>query len=732
MIKSRAICLSLLFALSSYTIDSEAKKNPKKVLKRMPTQAAAAKIKNIPRRMPAQAATPSAQKSNGSKRTAPKFDSAKTLSIEYGNPQWNQQSSQIDHATVIMRDRVTGSVAQIELQETEPDSSIFSGRFIVTWGSAESVKPEIYIPTKSIKNETDFANVRIQIADGKLPKKPFLLRKNDRREPVIEVFDTREQTEAALRNYTKKQSEQRQPKAPPKNTIAQSVLDAEQLAQLEKEKKKISQENQQQELERARLEQVEAQKQKDRLAKQNALSKRQREENIKQAALLAQEAMVHYREGKYKEAEPLFEKSINLNPENPEYFYNYGVTLYRNEKYNPSIVYLKRSQPKDALERDFYVGLNYYRLKDYTRSHQIFEQIRQKKHPMLSPSSAFYLGLNEFEQIQYEKAQIYFQEVLDTSQDPKMDEQAEQYIEKIQRLLQFARNKQKKFLGELSAGVQYDSNILLVSDSSADQSAASDIGDTRYSGGAGLMWRPVFEKEYEFGIKARGDLIYTSRPNFFQADPLLYSLTAPFIYKGQVLNKGAKIEVKPGYEVLYLDLNNDRVQDLTMYSVTADSLNTLIMSDTWFSSLNLKYRQDKFPNGATQDADKWTLNTNNIFFFNAKKTQGLSTDLSYVMNDAKGSSYKYNRFDIGANYLAPLPWEIQFIGGIVFYSADYVNDPTKRLDNNTTLSAVFSKPLLPWLSGVVMGNYTKNSSNITARSYSKYTAGTFLSANFQF
>src|SRR5690606_32446603 len=193
---------------------------------------------------------------------------------------------------------------------------------------------------------------------------------------------------------------------------------------------------------------LEKRKAAERLKEQQVLNAAEKEKRKKEAQAFAEAAMDSYRVGQFKQAEEHFEKSVSLDPENKTYYYQYGVTLYRNDHFNKSLVYLKLASGNsfDHIERDFYMGLNHYKLKEYPQALTAFKKVEDTNHDPLGPSASFYIGLVNYAEIKYEEAKAAFQKSLDTSKDPKLDERSEEYIERIEREMYFAKNKAKKFI----------------------------------------------------------------------------------------------------------------------------------------------------------------------------------------------------------------------------------------------------------------------------------------------
>ena len=91
------------------------------------------------------------------------------MNIEYGSSSWNTDSRKIDNAFIVMKDKATGKFVQIQLEETEPDSSQFDGQFHVNLSSDKALDPQVFIPPKELRDsERDYKKVHEMIQNNKL------------------------------------------------------------------------------------------------------------------------------------------------------------------------------------------------------------------------------------------------------------------------------------------------------------------------------------------------------------------------------------------------------------------------------------------------------------------------------------------------------------------------------------------------------------------------------------
>ncbi|MBX9767189.1 MAG: hypothetical protein K2X47_07960, partial [Bdellovibrionales bacterium] len=269
-------------------------------------------------------------------------------------------------------------------------------------------------------------------------------------------------------------------------------------------------------------------------------------------------------------------------------------------------------------------------------------------------------------------------------------------------------------------------------DSVLDAAQPSAVGDMRTAAGAGLQYRPLFEKNFEWAIKARFDNIRTLRTAFVQADPSILNAAAPFTYKGMFLGKGYRLLATPAYEKLWLDVDANGTPENYINSLLFDVNNSFVMNENWFFSPILKFRRDTGVTDVNVNATRLSLNLNNIWFFNKKKSQGIMADAGYVINNAEGTLFKFNRIDLSAIYLAPFVFETNSTIGFSLFSANYPEHSSSRKDFNVTVLGGVSRPLTNWLNLGINASYIMNNSNVDLNKYNKYVVGMNFSSDINF
>lgn len=650
--------------------------------------------------------------------------------INYGSPSWNKDSRKIDSAFLILKDIETGKFVQIQLEETEPDSSQFTGRFSVSLNEASHISPEIYVPHLGTEGEFDYKKAMEQIEGGAMPRKPIIVKKNEKGQSIVEVYDTREQAESALKAYQeqRKIADEMQKKALIKPIPTESTLEAARQAEYKTRLEKLAFEAAKRESERVRLEQIEKQKAEERSRQEKLISERERAARKEKAAMLAEEGMALYDKSDYAAAEVKFHESVTLDPENKNYYFKYGVTLYRNQKFNEALVTLRLADldAKTEIEKKYYMGLAHYRLAELDHAQRNFAEVAKSGDPIMGPSAEFYSGVISFTQEKYEAAKKSFETVIDTSKDPHMDEQAEDYLDRIASAMVYRKMREHKFSVMGVLGLMYDSNVLLYPDNAADQGLPTDVADLRLLTITEVGYRPVFNEHHEWSVILNAGLTNSAKNQSAPADPYIYNLSLPYSYKGVLWNKGYKFTAKPAHEILYMDPSATGKKSLVLTSELLTLENTFVMSKNWFSSYVFEYRHDAStaPDSTGPDnesANKFSIRAIQSVFLDKSRKQAVMGNLGFVDNVAIGANKRYLRYEIGANYIKPIFWNSSLTAGLNIYQLHYPSASTSRDDRNLTVSLGMIKPIRDWVTWGVTGSYTKNNSTVSQYQYTKYT-----------
>jgi tetratricopeptide (TPR) repeat protein len=600
------------------------------------------------------------------KPTRAPIDSSNQVRINYGFSAWNTNPTKIDSASLLMREGATGRIVQINLQETAPDSSVFSGIFSINWRNIDKLQVEFYIPPQELLNSNDgIKKMTALIAKNELKRKPFLLRRSDTGAQNVEIFDSVEQAQAALRAYRAEVQLQATIGAKARNYPTDQEIDVAKLAQTNEDRAQAAVAL----AERVRMHQVEADRVKNALKDYLASSANERTAKKAQAEKLAAEGLAEFRQDHFDTASKKFGQAMVLAPDTPSYMYQHAISLYRLEHYNESLVFMQLAEGAsiNPVERQYYLALNYFGLRDFDNAEAAFEKVVAANDPIMSQSAQFYKGVAKFEQEDWEAAQEEFQKVLDTSKDAELDKQAESYIEQILRMKQFEGERAKKWTLSATIGEMADSNVILSSDSALDQGTASDSFGFRSLLMSSLRYRPVYDEDSEFAIQADVFTMYTRDKSFGfsqslrNADPTVATLSAPWSHKATAFGYGYKLDLAPGYERIYMSIENDEAK-LIVDSFIMNVNNLVVMNQNWFANWNVETRRDmSHLNSSTGDLDsnayKARLVNTNTIILNSAKDKFLTAEGAFTMNQAMGRQVTYNRIDANVGYLQPFYWD---------------------------------------------------------------------------
>jgi hypothetical protein len=664
----------------------------------------------------------------------------KVIQITYGSAAWNTDSTKLDSAVIALRDS-TGNVLQIRLEETEPDSAQFTGS--VSLDVQDGNSPEIYVPPPELRAEKDGKKLIELVNSGWVQRKPVIWKKNERGQAVLDIYDTRDQADAALKAY---QEQERLAQELKKKKPLKPMTDADARAAVATAAHRAALENlaykaAQHESERVRLEQLESQRAEERERVAKGTPEEQKAERAANALQVSEQAMALYNGEDYAGAEGKFKEAASLDPENKSHYYKYGITLYRNKKYNEALVVLKLAKVDASaeVERGYYMGLVYFRLAELDNAIAKFNEVAKSTDPILGPSALFYQGVIFYSQEKYEASKKAFGTVIDVSKDSRLDAQAEDYLERVDRTLAFQKMGENKFTLIGVVGVMYDSNVLLNPSNSQGTGQPTNSPDFRLATLADLQYRPVFTEHHELAPHVTANLTNSVKSVSAKADPFLYDAAVPYIYKTKFGGKDARLGLTGTYEWLFMDPNGTGTKFEEMGSYFFDLDTTIAMNSRWNSMYTLEYRNDNSmdPSSVGMDdmsANKYTLRTVQTFFTDKSKKQALMPALAYVRNAAKGELKVYNRYDIGLTYLRPVMVDMTWTLGATYYNMTFPNPSPgseKRIDNNYALVTSLAKPVKDWLVWGVTATYIKNASTDVPSAFDKYlvlTTATFNTA----
>jgi hypothetical protein len=649
-----------------------------------------------------------------------KIDATKPLKISYESPAWNKNTDKVDTAYVMIRDSKTGQTVRVLIAETGENTGVFNGVYKMNFsGDARyEITPEVYIPPQSMLKDIEYmGTLQKAISDGRLARKPYFFRVQG----GIQTMDTFDSKEQAFDAYEKHMV-----------GIGKSTLEARKMAERAFEQKRIAEMAKKAENDRNKLTEVEKAKVKEMQNEMSSLPPEEQARRRKEAEKVANEGLNKFIKNDFKGAEENFAKAYELDPTNSQYFSQYGTALFRNDKYNKAIIMLNIANgPKvNTAERDLYKGLAYMKLEDNENAVKNLSLSQDKKDSNFSPTAALYAGAILYQQEKYEESKERFEWVLDNSQDPAMDKQAEAYIEQIANAMKFRAMKEKPWTLNLTLGLIRDSNILNVS----SQDSATNKEGYRWMYGASLERRIIYnEKRQWSGILSYSDMYstnnnFSAEKSFQDTDPVSVTLYFPYKQSNSFFGKTGQFGFNAGYESISLNADTIGSREVITTSNVFKVDQTLVNSAKWISNYSFEYRIDSskltVASGAEAsdlNATKMTLGTSQTFFLDDKMTKAAIGDLTYARNNTTGADVRFNRTELGGTYLMPAFWDSSFSTRLSYFLQPYPDSSTSRKDSGYSATLALSKPLPYGFNSSLSATYLNNGSNIETNKYNKYT-----------
>jgi TolA-binding protein len=471
------------------------------------------------------------------------------------------------------------------------------------------------------------------------------------------------------------------------------------------------------------------------LAQFNSLSSGEKKKRKSLAQNAANEAKKLYRDQNFLKAEEKFKEAQNLDPSNDSYFYSYGVTQYRLNKYQDALVTFKMlPQPYvNQTELQYFVGLSHLRLSELDAARTSLKVASSSTDATLGPSANFYLGVTQYGMNDFTNAKDSFETTLKKTNDSKLKSEAQSYLERLSQSGSIKEATDKPWTLTANIGVSYDSNVNYSPDTSS-AGPSSKIADLRLNPVLEVNRRLITNPSHELSLNFLANWTKSSKSELGTSDPLVFDLTLPYSYKTKAWNKAYVLGIKPGYELLMMkpDLAKSLTKNEDSFMLDID--NTLTMRPDWESTYSLSLRQDVYAVASlTADADsdgmKYTLKTRQTKYLDEEKKQSLAAGLGVSLGRTKGKDKKFNRYDASLAYSKTLSEMKSWNTDLAIYSVSYYEATTVRNDIDYALSAGYNLKLNDRFTWSLRGTYTLNESNLTdLYKYNKY----LITTNFIF
>lgn len=646
-----------------------------------------------------------------------KIDLKKPITLDYQSRAWNRSPDQVDEAFIIIRDALTKQLVSLEMKETAENSGRFLGQYRLDPNQpVTEATLEVYLPPQ--KSKPDGRQIQIvaqMINDGILLRKPYFFRleKNQQR---ITIFDSKTQALEAYRYFVRTgQSSQ---------LINPNLL--ENKARSENEAPLLSKTAESSQI-NAILDQEELlQKEMSRRAEQlRLLSEKQKKEQEAESQIAAEQGLKLYAEEKYEEALKQFERAIELNPLNKSFYYQYGVTLFRLNQHEKSVAYLNQAETQNVAEKNLFLGLNYLKLKNSELAYSAFSGAQSD--PELGVTAKFYLGVIDYNNEALDSAQKLFEQVLETSKDPKLDQAAENYIEQILNIKKYKELQSRKWTLTGTLGGMYDSNILTVS----PNAVPTDLSGFRANYGFNLEYRPVFTPTHEFLGQVSVSDMYSvdsglqGSATFQNIDPQIIQVVLPYRWKGKLAKKVTQLGVTPMWRSIQMNADGvgQREEILSSVGVTTDLSITQSERLTSLYALDIRSDDAKTATAAEEDQDALYLglSTTQTYFYDTNDTsKAWLGDFGIALNNAKGRNQKFQSLSLGAGYLRPGYFEALWIAKLGLTYRNFNEHLTGRQDTVLNATVLAQKQLNPTLQASAMFGLNSSQSSFELLNFTQF------------
>ena len=667
------------------------------------------------------------------------------LSVYYEKLSWNQNPTKIESGYLYLRDQKSKELIELKLTETQPNSGVFNTVFPIGVLKKTSIAAEVYsAPQIMLKGSNRIDIMQNLIKDGSVKRKPFLLRVLRSKGQIVDIFDNKADAIASYNKYRKQMG------LSPDEVESQSIIQATNSEKLTKKKiidtstlqslfmaneNNLAATNEKNKELRDVLSNMEKKRRQKVINDSKTWSKTTKNKNSAKATSLIKSGVGGIKTSNFKESMENFFKASDLAPDKEDIYEQYGVSLFRYKKFNQSIVVLNISKPtaKRIPEKNFYLGMNFFQLKDYPMAIEYFDKVMQSGDKSFAPTAAFYKGSALIELKKFDESKAAFQFVLDNSTDPEMDKRAEKFIEYALDRKALEEKRSNSFFIDGVFGLIYDSNIVLAADQARSQGTVTDEEGWRLLVQAAPRYRPYYSQSDEISVALSLTTMKSFSTSFGNndtaetADPLLLGLTVPWTHRATLANKGYFFDLAPGYETIIMDLDGTGNATITN-SIKLGFNNTLVVSKDWIAKADLNLSSnDSNILGDETSADSFAagMKFSSIFILNKDLERYLIPEFGYRFNNAQASTYAFNRIDLAVTYISSIFGSMMWNNRLAFYLANY---ESTRTDNNYTFSSGVSTRISSHWNWGLMGSYIINDS--TTNNYNKYNIVTTFSFSY--
>ncbi|MFQ5899139.1 MAG: tetratricopeptide repeat protein [Candidatus Methylomirabilia bacterium] len=411
---------------------------------------------------------------------------------------------------------------------------------------------------------------------------------------------------------------------------------------------------------------------------------------VSEADVFVAQAILAYEEKRYEDALGLLREARELDSENVDALYYTGLVYLALKRIDAAVEVLEAARAKAPTELSilFQLGVAYFAQERYDQAEPLLTQIFNER-PQ-TDSAGYYVGFMRYRRKEYQGALRAFQ--VGTSTDPNIQQLTRFYAglalailglperavaeveealrlqpvspltgpaERLRDTIVAARERERRFRGEVRLGFFYDTNVPVTPDSSNDRVAERIRNQTQESESPGEL----AAVRLEYSWFRSGPWEATATYSFFQTvnnDIAEFNIQDHLgalsgFSRGAVA--GMPYQLGTQYAFDYLTLDNDEFllrNTITLFATLLENAGNLTTVQT---RVQFKEFSDdsNLPSEEVRDATNWMLGFLHIFRFEADKHL-IRLGYQFDVEDAEGRNFEYRGHRILAGGQYTLPW----------------------------------------------------------------------------
>ncbi len=339
-----------------------------------------------------------------------------------------------------------------------------------------------------------------------------------------------------------------------------------------------------------------------------------------------------------------------------------------------------RQEPESGIAR-YNLGYTRFRLGDYEEAASDMDRA-SRLDPEIATQARFYAGLSRYRITDYSRAKTDFQSVRETGQGTDFGVASQEYLDLIARL-------SKRYYGTISAGVLYDSNVVLDPNGSEIISDKNDWSGILY---LKLGYKPYLKPDAVIGGEYSTYLSFHKDLKDFNIQNHRFNVYG---------EKTVYLDQRPiGFSVNYFYdivlINGSPANDLFSQSHSVSPRVSIQWKTYTSTEFSYEFRYNDFEDFPERDAANNNLTIAQAFrLYNGRLF--LRPGINIAINSARGiegrRNFDYFSPQVFLETLLLLPLGLTVYTGTYYSREDYYNDPFDRVDNQIAVRAVVSKRL---------------------------------------